>query len=209
MHLRPFLAATVALLFAFFLAAPAARAMSVVPPTFPELVAEAQSIIRGEVTSVRSAYDEAAPGRPIKTYVTFRVERTLKGPPSADGTVTLVFLGGKVGADSMVIAGMPKFQTGDREIVFVERNGEVLCPLIAAEHGRYRVLRDPATRRDYIARGNRVPLESTEEVVLPLDAPAAVSRLKSAARALSPEAFEASVAQTAAAQAAAAPASAR
>ena len=69
------------------------------------------------------------------------------------------------------------------------------CPLIGAGHGRYRVLRDPATRRDYIARENRTPLESTEEIVLPLGAPAAAARLKSVNRALSTEAFEASVIQ--------------
>jgi hypothetical protein len=189
MHLRPLLALAAALL----LAAPAARAMSVVPPTFAELVAESESIVRGEVTAIRSAHDDTSPGRPIRTYVTFRVARTLKGPAPAADSVTLVFLGGTVGADSLEVAGMPRFTVGDREIVFVARNGRTFCPLIAAGHGRYRVLRDAATQRDYIARENRLPLESTAEVALSLDAPAVVARLKSPDRALSPEAFEASV----------------
>lgn len=202
MHLRPLLAHVLALAAALLLAAPAARAMSVVPPTFPELVAEAESIVRGEVTALRSAYDEAAPGRPIRTYVTFRVERTLKGPAPAADTLTLVFLGGTVGADSLEVSGMPKFNIGDREIVFVAHNGKTYCPLIAAGHGRYRVLRDAATQRDYIARENRTPLEDTSEVVLPLEAPAAAARLKSAARALSPADFETSILQVVATPAA-------
>jgi hypothetical protein len=107
----------------------------------------------------------------------------------------LVFLGGVIGTDSLEIPGMPKFKIGDREIVFVARNGTTYCPLIGAGHGRYRVLRDPATQRDYIARENRTPLESTEEIVLPLGAPTAAARLKSVNRALSTEAFEASVIQ--------------
>ena len=191
MHLRPLLALTAALL----LAAPPARALSVIPPTFPELVAESESIVRGEVTAISCAYVETPGGRPIKTFVSFKVERTLKGSPPAADTLTLVFLGGAIGTDSLEIPGMPKFKIGDREIVFVARNGKTYCPLIGAGHGRYRVLRDPATQRDYIARENRTPLESTEEIVLPLGAPAAAARLKSVNRALSTEAFEASVIQ--------------
>ncbi|MBC7368044.1 MAG: hypothetical protein H7343_14730 [Undibacterium sp.] len=190
MHLRPLLALAAALL----LSAPAAQAMSVVPPTFPELVAEAESIVRGKVTALRSAYDETSPGRPIRTYVTFSVERTLKGTAPTADSVTLVFLGGTVGSDSLEVAGMPKFNIGDREIVFVARNGHTFCPLIGAGHGRYRVLHDATTQRDYVARENRTPLESTTEVALPLEAPAA-ARLKSAARALSPADFETSVLQ--------------
>jgi len=201
MHLRPILAFAAALL----LAAPAALALSVVPPTFPELVAEPESIIRGEVTAVSCAYVDAPGGeRPIKTFVTFRVERTLKGAAPAAGTVTLVFLGGTVGTDTLEISGMPKFKVGDREIVFVARNGKTFCPLIAAGHGRYRVLRDAATQRDYVARENRTPLESTDEIVLPLEAPGAAARLKSPARALTPDAFESRVLQAVAAPASAA-----
>ncbi len=190
MHLRPLLAIAAALL----LAAPRAHALSVVAPTFPELVAEAESIVRGEVTAISCAYVDTPGGeRPIKTFVTFRVERTLKGAVPPADTVTLIFLGGTVGADSLEISGMPKFKIGDREIVFVARNGKTFCPLIAAGHGRYRVLRDAATRRDYVARENRTPLESTDDVALPLEAPLAAARLKSVSRALSPDAFEASV----------------
>jgi hypothetical protein len=191
MHLRPLLALTAALL----LAASPARALSVIPPTFPELVAESESIVRGEVTAISYAYVDTPGGRPIKTFVSFKVERTLKGSPPAANTLTLVFLGGVIGTDSLEIPGMPKFKIGDREIVFIARNGTTYCPLIGAGHGRYRVLRDPATQRDYIARENRTPLESTEEIVLPLGAPAAAARLKSVNRALSTEAFEASVIQ--------------
>lgn len=172
---------------------PAARALSVIPPTFAELVAESESIVRGEVTAVRSAYDDASPGRPIRTYVTFRVARTLKGPTPAGDSVTLIFLGGTVGADSLSVPGMPTFKLGDREIVFVARNGKTYCPLIAAGHGRYRILRDAATQRDYVARENRIPLEDPAEVVLPLAASDVVTRLKSPARALSPEDFEARI----------------
>lgn len=181
------------LLLLCLLAAPAARALSVIPPTFAELVAESESIVRGEVTAIRSAYDDASPGRPIRTYVTFRVARTLKGPAPAGDSVTLVFLGGTVGPDSLSVPGMPTFTVGDREIVFVARNGKTYCPLIAAGHGRYRILRNAATQRDYVARENRTPLEDPADVVLPLTAADIVTRLKSPSRALSPGDFEARI----------------
>jgi hypothetical protein len=181
------------------LAAPTARALSVIPPTFAELVAESESIVRGEVTALRSAYDEATPGRPIRTYVTFQVVRTLKGTTPAADTLTLVFLGGTVGTDSLSVPGMPTFSLGDREILFVARNGKTYCPLIAAGHGRYRILRDAATQRDYVARENRTPLEDPAEVVLPLTASDIVARLKSPARALSPEEFETRISRAVAA----------
>jgi hypothetical protein len=201
MHLRlplsrsPFLRLPLFSLLLCLFTTPAARALSVIPPTFAELVAESESIVRGEVTAIRSAYDDSSPGRPIRTYVTFRVARTLKGPAPAGDSVTLIFLGGTVGADSLSVPGMPTFKLGDREIVFVARNGKTYCPLIAAGHGRYRILRDAATQRDYVARENRTPLEDPAEVVLPLVASEVVARLKSPARALSPEEFEARIAR--------------
>lgn len=167
------------------------QAMSVIPPTFDELVSLSELVVRGQVTSVRSAYVDTQQGRAIKTFVTFKVERTLKGTPPANDELTLVFLGGKVGEDAMEIAGMPAFQTGDREIVFVNGNGRVLCPLISGGHGRYRLLHDAATDRDYVARENRVPLESTGEISIPLQS----ARTKSATGALTPSDFEAKIAE--------------
>jgi hypothetical protein len=173
-----------------------ARAMSVVPPTFDELVTEAQGIVRGQVTSVRSDFVDTPAGRAIKTFVTFHVDRTLKGAPPAADTLTLIFLGGTVGSETLEVAGMPTFHSGEREIVFFANNGHTYCPLIAAGHGRYRVLHDAATDRDYIARENRVPLESTDEIQLSLETAAATMRLKSPARALSPGDFETRVTET-------------
>ena len=172
------------------------RAMSVVPPTFDELVGVSEIVVRGQVTATRSAYVDTTQGRAIKTFVTFHVERTLKGQPPKDDVLTLVFLGGKVGADSMEVAGMPAFQPGDREIVFVTGNGRTICPLIAAGHGRYRLLHDAASDRDYVARENRIPLESTAEVSLPLQSAASpAARVKSATTALTPSDFEDKIAE--------------
>ena len=53
------------------------RAMSVLPPTFAELVAEAEFVVRGVVTDVRTEEFDSPDGRGVRTLVTLRVERAL------------------------------------------------------------------------------------------------------------------------------------
>jgi hypothetical protein len=141
---------------------PAVRAMSVVPPTFAELVAESETIVRGTVIATRCEEFDSPQGRGIRTLVTFRVERRLKG--AGDDTVSLTLLGGTVGKRSLRIAGMPEFHVGARQIVFIARNGRVFCPLIGNGHGRYHVHTDAATGQDHVLRDNGAPLLSLDQV---------------------------------------------
>ncbi len=167
--------------------AAAGRAMSVIAPSFDELVDSAELVVRGVVTDVHCVPVDTPQGQAIRTLVTLHVERVLKG--DARGEVTLSFLGGKFGRRSLTVIGMPKFSVGDREIVFVANNGRTICPLIAGGHGRYRVRRDARTDREFIARDNNVPLASTEQIAESLEH----SETQSAAtpgEALTPEVFE-------------------
>jgi hypothetical protein len=174
-----------------------ARATTVVPPSFAELVREADAIYRGRVTAVESRRVERsdAPGGVIKTFVTVAIERVLKGAEKTE--VTLEFLGGTVGDESMSVSGMPKFVVGSREIVFVQKNGVQFCPLVALMHGRYRVLKDEATAREHVARDNGLLLTDAAEVQQPMqylpDSVRAASAATHRERALTPEAFEASI----------------
>src|SRR5438874_13816532 len=58
---------------------PCGRATTVIPPTFDELVDQAQVIFQGKVTEVRSQWTGEGAQRYIVSYVTFRVEESLKG----------------------------------------------------------------------------------------------------------------------------------
>jgi hypothetical protein len=184
-------------LLALALLTPAVRATSVVPPSFPELVNEADAIYRGRVAAVESRRVERPDGSSvIKTFVTVAIDRVLKG--AAQTEVVLEFLGGTIGSENLIVTGMPKFSLGTQEFVFVQRNGMQFCPLVAVMHGRYRVLRDEATAREFIARDNGAPLTDVTEVQLPMSTlPAqirAATAVQAAQRALSPAAFEASIA---------------
>lgn len=168
--------------------AAACRAMSVIAPSFDELVSSADLVVRGVVTDIHCVAADTPQGQAIRTLVTLHVERVLKG--SADADVTLSFLGGKLGTRSLRVVGMPTFAVGDRELVFVARNGHVICPLIAAGYGRYHVRHDTATNRDFIARDNNVPLTSTDQIVQPLEASEQNAPRSSPATALTPDVFE-------------------
>ncbi len=176
---------------AALLIAPVSRATSVIPPTFTELVAEADTVLRGSVISVHSEEFDSADGKGVRTLVTFSVERALKGSPGE--TVTLSFLGGTVGKRNLKVVGMPRFEIGQRQIVFFANNGRVICPLIGMGYGRYHVVTEAATQREYVMRENNVPLTSVDQIPLSLEGTAIVARVTSTADALSLSAFESQI----------------
>lgn len=144
------------------------NAFSIVAPTFSELVDESADIVRGTVVLVEPFRTTSANGTPIiKTRVTWNVARSLKGADTE--TFTLEFLGGQIGDESLSVSGMPVFKVGDDDYLFVEPNRGVICPLIAAGHGRFHVQTDEATGESIVYRENGRPLSATTEVASPLD----------------------------------------
>lgn len=190
MHLQRTLPARLlALLFLLFPALTGLRAMSVIPPTFAELVAEADAIVRARFVSIQPYVDRTPAGEVVRTRVTFEVEATLKGRHQRG--LTLEFLGGEVEGRGLRVPGMPTFAPGATELLFVTQQGAGLCPLVAAGHGRYRVLTDHATGREFIARNDSTPLISEHDVQLPFSNAAALVRPGTAG--LSPTVFSARI----------------
>lgn len=159
-----------ALLLLCCLAAPT-RGTTVVPPDFAGLVDRAGLVFRGEVVGREATLVTRGSERAIFTRVTFRVLEAIKGTPPP--LLTLEFLGGAVGELSLEVSGMPRFESGGQEIVFVSAGAPAICPLVAMAHGRYRILRD-AGGAEFVARDNGQPLHRVDDVALPLLAPGAV-----------------------------------
>jgi hypothetical protein len=67
----------------------------------------------------------------------FRVEEALKGSPSQLYTIRM--LGGTVAGETMGVSDAPKFQVGDKDILFVQNNGSQFIPLVGIMHGRFHV----------------------------------------------------------------------
>lgn len=139
------------LLLAAGLALASAHATTVIPPTFDQLVTDAEFIFEGTVTDVRSQWTGAGAERHIMTEVTFRIEDAIKGVPGKSYTVQM--LGGTVGDETMAVSDAPRFKIGDRDILFVEHNGSQFIPLVGIMHGRFHVQTD-AAGRDVVANDN-------------------------------------------------------
>src|ERR1700746_3678344 len=78
---------------------------TVIPPTFDQLVQQAEFIFQGTVTNTQSVWEGEGAQRHIETYVTFNVEDNVKG--SAGTSYTIKMLGGTVGAKTMEVTEDP------------------------------------------------------------------------------------------------------
>ena len=168
----------------------AAPATTVVPPTFAQLVNESDYIVRAVVKSVTSEWRENNGHRHIYTFVELDVREVIAGSPPQP--LVLQMLGGKVGDEALTVSGAPKFNIGDEDVLFIQGNGQNISPLFAIMHGRYPVMREKENGREYITRSNKVPLQDTAEVALPMTEGSAAAmqlRMKNAAQALTPAQF--------------------
>jgi hypothetical protein len=122
-------------------------------------VDQAELIFRGE--TIRSETIVSADGRMPYTLVTFHVQEVLKGDTSS-AEITLRMLGGETDEGVVVVHGMPTFEPGEQVVLFVERNGEVFCPILGWGQGKLRVVRDPASDAELLVTENGEPLRGIE-----------------------------------------------
>lgn len=140
----------------------AAKATTVIPPTFEEMTDRAEVIFVGKVVSVRSEWRGVGTRRAIFTLVEFEKSETLKG--DAKSSITLQFLGGTVGEETLQVGGVPKFTVGDRELLFVAKNGVQVCPIVGVFHGKFGVRKDQRSGRDVLVRHDGKELRDVAEI---------------------------------------------
>jgi hypothetical protein len=131
---------------------PTATAASLDRANASDLVRKAELIFLGSVLSVdyRNS-DVEGPQHALlpHTFVTFRIERAFKGSSEAGDVITLRFQGGPDGRGRILtIPGVPLFEVNDRELLFVQANGEAICPLVGWFQGRTRIIRGLAYTDD-------------------------------------------------------------
>jgi hypothetical protein len=102
------------------LTAPVARASLFRALDLRELTAAAEQIVVADV--LRTASDWDAAHRTIHTTIDIMVRDSWKGPPPANGRITLRQLGGRVGDIEMSVHGMATFAAGERVLLFLERS---------------------------------------------------------------------------------------
>jgi hypothetical protein len=128
------------------------RATTVIPPTFDQLVNDAEMIFEGTVTALRSEWAGQGIDRHIVTFVTFKIEDPIKGALGAEYTIRM--FGGTVDSQTMEVTDAPRFKVDDRDILFVEHNGTQFIPLVGIMHGRFHVQLDPTGTQETMAKDN-------------------------------------------------------
>ena len=114
-----------------------AKASVAAAASFDQKVDNAAAIILGRCVKSESRFDPT--GRWILTYSTFDVEKSIKG--STGQQVTLVTPGGEVGGIRQETVGVPAFEPGDENVLFI-KNTRLGPTVLYFDQGTYDVRSD-------------------------------------------------------------------
>jgi hypothetical protein len=115
------------------------------PVSEQQMVTKAEIIFEGVVHKIEyrlsnssSKYENPIP----HTFVTFKIEKIFKGKSEDKESITLRFAGGPYDKSKLLlVSGIPLFDVGDRDILFVTGNGIRICPLVGWSQGRIRIIK--------------------------------------------------------------------
>jgi hypothetical protein len=117
-----------------------------VPITERQLALNAELIFEGVVQNVEYRLSNSSSehkNRVPHTFVTFEVKKLFKGKTADKNHITLRFVGGPYDKSKLlVVDGIPLFDVGDRDILFVTGNVIRICPLVGWSQGRFRIIKN-------------------------------------------------------------------
>jgi hypothetical protein len=126
-----------AALLAVVAAAPVS-AMTIRPMTDAQLVRTSDVIVVGTVTQISSGeWDHR-----IVTWVDVAIERRIKGRSAGD-SIRLTEVGGQAGGRHLVIPGAPRYEPGERVVVFARAWGDRLLRTNSFALGKFAVRESP------------------------------------------------------------------
>jgi len=137
------------------IAARPAHAALVLAMDLGQLTQQAERIVVGEVTSVRSARD--AKIERIFSTIVVKVSEGWKGTMPSGGTITIVQPGGVADGIEMRVHGMPAFSAGERAVLFL-RGGAPQAQsqsVVGMGQGKRGVTFDIASKRWMVDGGDR------------------------------------------------------
>lgn len=143
-----------------FAATPFALATQIVYRT-PQQMGKASSlVVQGEVTSVRSYWNEKR--TKIFTETLVQVDQAYKG--LNPGTVSVVQLGGTVGNVQVTVAGALQWKPGEEVLLFLEPATAEAYQVSGFSQGKFNIERDPMTGEAFV---RRPALEGVEILLAP------------------------------------------
>lgn len=118
-----------------------------------KLTEEAELIFEGVVTKIdygmSTKGDNPEDGPLPHTFVTYQINDAPKGRSAEGNTITLRFLGGPTPDGRFLVVSInPTFEVGERDLLFVRRNGESQCPLVGCGMGRLRIINNRVHTND-------------------------------------------------------------
>lgn len=117
--------------------------ISVVDRNLEQLLRQSDDVIYGVVTDMSARYDPTEPGQQIYTFVTFSEIQSIKNADiDNQSEYVLRIAGGRVGSRAQVIPGAPKFQLGERYVLFVRGNNKFAFPLVGVNQGVFNAVLD-------------------------------------------------------------------
>ena len=132
----------------------------VIPMSFAQIVAAADTIVVAEAIDSRSEWITNGTNRAIVTRVTFRVSDTYKGLDRL--LLPLEFLGGTVDDATMEVSGVPTFDLGDRAVLFVS-GSRAASPIVGHFQGEFPVNTAP-DGTDYVTLHDRRAFSAVGQV---------------------------------------------
>ncbi len=132
------------------LVASAASATVLLALEVEDLAIMSPVVLIGEVNTVESGWN------PQKTRIHTRVLVTpievLKGPADL-GTIKVKFLGGKAGDTVANLPGAPRFEAGEKVLLFLEprKDRDGYLP-VGFYQGKFKVYTDPGTKKEMLLR---------------------------------------------------------
>ncbi len=130
-----------------------AQAATVQRLSLGQLAALSERVFIGTVAAQQSRLSEAP--RQVLTDTTFTVEQVLKGPKES-GPFVLTRLGGEVGEGASLmrqaISGYPRFEVGERVVLFLERTPGGALVITGLAQGKFTVRDDAKTGRPMAVR---------------------------------------------------------
>lgn len=155
-------------------AAPAAHASLATAAPFEEKVDNAAAIVVGRCVRNESRWDSS--GRWILTYSTFKVSNTIKGAPAQE--VTVVVPGGAVGGVHQSSIGVPAFNEGSENVLFV-RNSKAGPTVLYFDQGAYAVTTNERGEKIVApVASDAVHIDAQRGVAVPAEAPRTLNEFK-------------------------------
>jgi hypothetical protein len=136
----------------------------VIPMSFAEIVAAADTIVVAETIDSRAQWVTSGSDRAIVTRITFRVHDTYKGIERV--LLPLEFLGGTIDGTSMKVSGVPTFDVGDRAVLFV--SGErAISPIVGHMQGDFPINTAP-DGTEYVTLHDRRAFSAVGQIGAPI-----------------------------------------